>query len=199
MRTEWIIFAYNAMFNEIEIPEPFLFNPLKHHLMFLKEFMEYFIEKDHTDSRIMLSNLKHIGTSVMDVYTRRYGINRICCEAEDILRSKNHFSQASFAKWCGTGKDDHRIIRLPDDSEWTLKCENRPAQYIHIFPSRNSTHTFRVKGNTLKSALIYNIMTGKDLVTGTDLNRVRVMLGLSPVKDPADTMAILGMIEILRS
>jgi hypothetical protein len=46
--------------------------------------------------------------------------------------------------------------------------------------------------------LIYNIIIGKDLVTGDDLNKVRPLLGLSPVKDSIDTKAILEMIEILR-
>jgi hypothetical protein len=46
--------------------------------------------------------------------------------------------------------------------------------------------------------LIYNIIIGKDLVTGDDLNKVRPLLGLSPVKDAIDTEAILELIEILR-
>jgi hypothetical protein len=75
---------------------------------------------------------------------------------------------------------------------------NNPLRFVHIFPARNSQHTFRVKANTLKSALIYNIIIGKDLVTGEDLNKVRALLGLSPVKDSIDSEAILEMIEILR-
>jgi hypothetical protein len=46
--------------------------------------------------------------------------------------------------------------------------------------------------------LIYLIIIGKDLVTVDDLNNVRPLLGLSPVKDTLDTEAILEMIEILR-
>jgi len=56
-----------------------------------------------------------------------------------------------------------------------------------------------VKSNTLKSALIYNIIIGKDLVTSDDLNKVRPLFGLSPVKNAIDTEAIVEMIEILRS
>ena len=50
-----------------------------------------------------------------------------------------------------------------------------------------------------KSSLDYTIIIGKDLITGDDLNKVRPLLGLSPVKDSLDTEAILEMIEILRA
>jgi hypothetical protein len=55
-----------------------------------------------------------------------------------------------------------------------------------------------MKANTLKSALIYILMIGKDLVTASDLNKVRLLLRLSPIKDSAETQAIMEMIEILR-
>jgi hypothetical protein len=91
-----------------------------------------------------------------------------------------------------------RIISLSDGSQWTLKFHPNPLRFVHVFPARNSQHTFRVKSNTLKSALVYTIIIGKDLVTGDDLNKVRPLLGLSPVKDAIDSEAILEMIEILR-
>jgi hypothetical protein len=47
--------------------------------------------------------------------------------------------------------------------------------------------------------LLYYIKVGKDYVTGDDLNRVRPMIGLSPVRDAIDTEAITEMIEILRN
>ena len=71
-------------------------------------------------------------------------------------------------------------------------------RFVHIFPARGSQHTFRVKSNTLKSALLYYILVGKDFITGDDLNKVRPLLGLSPIRDPVDTEAITEMIEILR-
>jgi hypothetical protein len=40
---------------------------------------------------------------------------------------------------------------------------------------------------------------GKDFVTGDDLNSVRPVLGLSPVRDAIDTEAIVEMIEIIRN
>jgi hypothetical protein len=181
-----------------KIPEPFLFNPIKHHLGFIKEFINLNIDKPYSDIQTLTRDLKHLGTSVMDIYTGSLSIRSICMEAEEFLRQKSLLRKENYAAWAGTKTDCFRIIPLSDASQWTLKFHDNPQRFVHIFPARNSQYTFRVKSNTLKSALIYNIIIGKDLVTGDDLNKVRPFLGLSPVKDAIDTEAILEMIEILR-
>lgn len=187
-----------SMNSDSQIIEPFLFNPIKHHLGFIKEFLGRSIDNNTTDVLTLKKELRNIGRSVMDVYTGKLAIKNICEETGDYLKKRNIGSFDNFSFWAGVKFDCFRIIRLSDDSQWTLKFHNNPLRYVHIFPARNSQFTFRVKSNTLKSALIYNIMIGKDLVTGDDLNKVRPLLGLSPVKDAIDTEAILEMIEILR-
>jgi len=181
-----------------QIPEPFLFNPIKHHLGFIKEFININIDKPGSDIQMLTRDLKHLGTSVMDIYTGSLSISNICLEAKEFLRQKDIFRSETYSVWVGTKMDCFRIISLSDGSHWTLKFQDIPQRFVHIFPARNSQHTFRVKSNTLKSALIYIIILGKDFVTGDDLNKVRPLLGLSPVKDTIDTEAILEMIEILR-
>jgi hypothetical protein len=183
---------------DYQMPEPFLFNPLKHHLGFIKEFINLNIDKLESDFLSLTKDLKHLGRSVMDIYTGSLSIRNIYSEVEEFLKKKNILRRESFSFWTGTKIDCFRIITLSDGSQWTLKFHDNPQRFVHIFPARNSRHTFRVKSNTLKSALVYNIMIGKDLVTGVDLNKVRPLLGLSPVKDPIDTEGILEMIEILR-
>lgn len=183
---------------DYQIPEPFLFNPIKHHLGFLKEFININIDRARSDNISLYRDIKHIGWSVMDIYTGSLTIRSICIEAGEFLMQKNISGKDRFSTWAGTKNECFRIIKLSDGSQWTLKFHNNPQRFVHIFPARNSQHTFRVKSNTLKSALIYNIIIGKDLVTGEDLNKVRPLLGLSPVKDAIDTEAILEMIEILR-
>jgi hypothetical protein len=183
---------------DYQIPEPFLFNPIKHHLGFIKEFINFNIDKPDFDIQMLTKDLKHLGTSVMDIYTGSLSIKKICIEAEDFLKRKDIIKIDTYSDWAGTKMDCFRIAPLSDGSQWTFKFHDNPQRFVHIFPARNSQHTFRVKSNTLKSALIYNIIIGKDLVTGDDLNKVRPFLGLSPVKDAIDTEAILEMIEILR-
>jgi hypothetical protein len=186
------------MINDYQIPEPFLFNPLKHHLGFIREFINLNIDHPGFDLQNLTKDLKHLGTSVMDVYSGSLQIRKICTEVEEFLRSKDILKRDTYSAWAGTKIDCFRILPLSDGSQWTLKFHENLQRFVHIFPARNSQHTFRVKSNTLKSALIYNIIIGKDLVTGYDLNKVRPLLGLSPVKDALDTEAILEMIEILR-
>jgi hypothetical protein len=183
-----------------QIPEPFLFNPLKHHLRFIKEFTNLMIDAESDDNiRNLTRELKHLGSSVMDIYTGSLSINNICREAEEFLEKKSILKKESFSLWTGVNANNFRIIPLSDGSRWTLKYHDNEVRFAHIFPARNSPHTFRVKANTLKSAILYFIIIGKDFITGDDLNRVRSLLVLSPVKDTADTEAITEMIEILRS
>ncbi len=186
------------MNTDYQIPEPFLFNPLKHHLGFIKEFINFNIDKTGADLSSVTRDLKHLGTSVMDIYAGSVSIRNICQEAEEFLQSSELLKRKAYEAWIGTKKDDYRLIKLSDGSQWTLKFHNNPERFVHIFPARNSQHSFRVKSNTLKSALIYLIIIGKDFVTGEDLNNVRPLLNLSPVRNATDTEAILEMIEILR-
>jgi len=187
------------MITDPEIPEPILFNPLKHHLGFIRGFIYQKTEENPVaDPYNMIKELKHLGTSVMDVYTGSLPVNEVSNEVIVFLKEKELLKRESFAGWTGNGMKDFRIISLSDGSQWTLKYNDNNLTFVHIFPARGSQHTFRVKSNTLKSALLYYILVGKDFITGDDLNRVRSLLGLSPIRDPIDTEAITEMIEILR-
>ncbi|MGC1391980.1 MAG: hypothetical protein WA816_13170 [Bacteroidales bacterium] len=186
------------MNTDYQIPEPFLFNPLKHHIGFIKEFINYNIDKTGSDYSSLTKDLKHLGTSVMDIYTGGLSIRNICYEGEEFLQRKGVLKREAYAGWVGTMTNSYRLFKLSDGSEWTLKFHVHPQRFVHFSPARYSQHSFRVKSNTLKSALIYLIIIGKDFVTGNDLNNVRPLLGLSPVKDASEIKAILEMIEILR-
>jgi hypothetical protein len=188
------------MISDFQIPEPVLFNPLKHHLGYIRDFAgtERKGGKEVSDTEL-IKELKHLGNSVMDVYSGRLGIERIACEVIELLKEGNVLEMESFISWAGIKMEDHRLISLSDRSEWMVKYNDNISRFVHIFPARGSSHSFRVKSNTLKSALLYYMLVGKDYITGDDLNRVRPMLGLSPVKDAADTEAIVEMIEILRN
>jgi hypothetical protein len=72
-------------------------------------------------------------------------------------------------------------------------------RFVHIFPARNSPQSFRIKANTLKSAILFNIISGKDFITSDEINTIRTILNLSPIKESADAEAITEMIEILRN
>lgn len=186
------------MNNLIQIPEPILFNPLKHHLDFIRDFINHNTGyKTETDIKNITRELKHLGSSVMDVYNGKLNVFNICIEIIELLEQKNSLKKEFFSLW--TGLNNIRIITLSDGSQWTLKYHDNENRYLHIFPARNSQQTFRIKANTLKSAILYNIISGKDYITANALNKVRSLFGMSPIKDPVDTEAISEMIEILRN
>jgi len=41
---------------EYQIPEPFLFNPLKHHIGFIKEFINFNIDKTGADLKAVIKD-----------------------------------------------------------------------------------------------------------------------------------------------
>jgi len=188
------------MIPDNQIPEPILFNPIKHHLGYIRDFVKAGSEAESSGSDFaLMKELKHIGVSVMDVYSGALSINRICNEVLNFLFENKLSDRNLYSAWTGMNVSEYRIIMLSDTSEWILKYSGSISRFVHIFPARGSRYTFRIKSNTLKSALLYYIRIGKDYITGDDLNSVRPMLGLSPVKDTMDAEAITGMIEILRN
>jgi hypothetical protein len=184
---------------DYQIPEPVLFNPLKHHLGFQRDFVNFKVEESNVVIRDLIKVLKHLGTSVMDVYNGPIAVNNVCNEVEEWLKQKELLNREHFSYWTGKNMNDFRIISLSDGSQWTIKYYDNNKRFAHIFPARNSQHSFRVKANTLKSAILYIILIGKDFITVDDLNKVRSMLGLSPMKDNVDNKAVIEMIEILRT
>jgi hypothetical protein len=184
---------------DIHIPKPVLFNPLKHYLTFIKEFVNS-RTMSITDPKLkeLTREIKHIGTCVMDIYTGKLTQQAIFDEILAYLRANNLLKREEYMSWTGTGFNDYRIIALSDTSQWTLKYHNQEGRYVHIFPARSSPHSFRIKANTLKSAILYIIVIGKDYVSDDDLNAARALAGLSPVREVADAVAVTEMIEILR-
>jgi hypothetical protein len=181
------------------IPEPIMFNPLKHYLPFIKALINKNTHPENApDQKEIIRQLKHIGNCVMDIYTGDMSQDMIFNEIWDFLKASALDGRDLYRNWVGPGFNDFRIIPLSDTSEWTLKYHNNETRYVHIFPARSSSHTFRIKANTLKSAILYLIMIGKDYITEDDLNKARALAGLSPIREVADTEAVTEMIEILR-
>ncbi len=182
-----------------KIPEPLLFNPLKHYLPFIKELINKNIPCGNcSEPKDLIRELRHIGNCVMDIYTGSLTQEMIFREVCLFLEENRIITKESYKLWTGTGYDDFKIIPLSDWSRWTLKYFNNDTRYVHIFPARQSPHTFRIKANTLKSAVLYLVLIGKDYITEDDLNKARALAGLSPVRDISDTEAVTEMIEILR-
>lgn len=181
----------------IRIPYPFQFNPLKHHLDFIKSFVT---SRENSEiNHDLLKTIRHIGSSVMDIYNGELTISEILSEISGQITPERLWKRETYARWTGTRYLDFRTVTLTDNSAWTMKYHESENRYIHIFPARSSPHSFRVKANTLKSAILYIITYGKDYITEEDLNYSRALVNLSPVREIAETQAIYEMIEVLRN
>ena len=73
----------------IQIAQPVLFNPLKHHLGYIKDYIYHNSEYEN-DIKLtdIIRELKHLGTSVMDIYTGSLPVEIICNEVKDSLEKK---------------------------------------------------------------------------------------------------------------
>jgi len=183
-----------------DIPEPVLFNPLKHDLRYIQDYVDRKSEEEnYPGSKQFIRELRHLGTCVMDIYNGDLTLEKIYSEVKGFLEMNGISGRENLRKWAGTGNNDFRIIQLPDTSQWMLKYYDNAARYAHIFPARSSRYTFRTKANTLKSAILYLVLIGKDFISEDDLNKTRALAGLSPVKEIADAEAVTEMIEILRN
>ncbi|MGI6321837.1 MAG: hypothetical protein ACOXZO_00735 [Bacteroidales bacterium] len=188
------------METQIHIPNPLLFNPLKHYLPFIRDFAAS-RAMSVNDPRLkdLTREIKHIGSCVMDIYKGSLTMDEIFAEVINYLESNRLLSQSDYMEWTGKGFRDFRIITLSDDSRWTLKYNDNATRFVHIFPARSGPHSFRTKANTLKSAILYLTVIRKDYITDVDLNAARALAGLSPVGNVAGADAVTEMIEILRS
>ncbi|NSW95646.1 MAG: hypothetical protein HPY62_13140 [Bacteroidales bacterium] len=181
------------------IPHPLLFNPLKHYLPFIRQYVNQKSETEsYPGSHDFIRELKHLGNCVMDIYKGELSQDDIFKEIIAFLEKNKILSQHSYARWAGTSYSSYRIVEVRDGSLWTLKYNANESRYVHIFPSRLSPHTFRIKANTLKSAILYQVLIGKDYISDDDLNKARALAGLSPVREAGDAEAVIEMIEILR-
>jgi len=181
------------------IPLPILFNPLKHHLGFIKDYInEHFDSKEHFNNQTLIKDLKHLGGSLMDIYSGALSSDLVIDEIMKFLETNHLIDKDLYIKWAGKDPKELKTIELSDASKWVLKYSENEVRFVHPFPARYSPHSFRVKANTLKSAILYIICIGKDYITEEDLNIARAVAGLSPVKDVVDAEAITEMIEILR-
>jgi len=181
-----------------DIPEPILFNPLKHHLGYIREFTRFYVSQSNPDKNLFLRMLKHTGGSVMDIYSGTLACDAIGIEIMEYLVKNSLLEKEKFIEWTGRKPDDFQTVKLSDGSLWVIKYYAGGQRWVHIFPARMSPHSFRIKANTLRSAILYQVFIGKDFISEEGLNKARAIGSLSPVKDIFDAEAITSMIELIR-
>lgn len=164
------------------IPEPITFNPLKHHLNFIKHKIKVWHKLEGMEVE---KELLTIGNNLLDLYTGELNVMEICKEIQKYF-TKNHVSnQDEFIRWLKPY--EYKKIMLSDKSVWIIKQGDNPERFIHIHPGKNSVHTVRMRATTLKTAIAIKfnrrIQNNNAPLNLAEVNRVRIeYLSLSPVK-----------------
>lgn len=178
------------MAEEADIPFPVRFNPFKHHRNYILEILK------GASSEVMINLLDPICNNYIDIYTGTMTPEAIGSAVISILKSNQTLQTDDFTRWVAT-KNGYRQIRLEDRSEWIVRKGNEPDRYIHIHPARTSPFTIRFKGSTLKT--VYQLKTSfndsQKILSLEKVNRIRMQIGLSPVKKLERSKGILNCYE----
>ena len=168
------------------IRTPVLFNCIKHHLYFAKQYTGKVIHEPGGMLQFQHAT-RHIGSSLIDLYVGILSPESITQYVISILRRENVYSDEAYMKWLYHEGKRYRIVTLEDGSKWTLLLGNREDRYVHIHPSRYADQTVRIHANAYKSALAtYALLQiNPDAYPGLEIiNKARrELLGLQPVKE----------------
>lgn len=173
-----------------DIPIPVRFNPFKHHRNYILGVLE------SASPEVIISLLDPVCNNYIDIYTGTMTPEAIGNAVVVILKLKQVFQEEDFSRWVDS-KNGYRQIKLEDQSEWVVRKSIEAKRYIHLHPARNGPFTIRFKGSTLKTA--YLLKTSfSDLQEPLSLgkvNRVRIQIGLSPIKKLERNKGILNCYE----
>jgi len=170
------------------LPPPFQFNAWKHHLAFVQDQLRQTKQPDNWQEK-----LRVVGNSVMDVYSGNLSLPEIQQSITLQLQHQQVYPIEEFFDWLKP--DRYKIIQLPDRSSWTLRQGEIPDYYIHLHPARYSLHSFRVKANLWKTALM--LVQKNSSLDLTEVNSIRKnILNLSPLKSMEP--GLVAMVQLLR-
>jgi len=174
--------------------ENILFNELKHHLHFIINYVGQYQPN-------LIEDLQTIGSSLTDVYTGNLTVVNIKHQIINYLHKNHIFYSDDYCKWINEDKC-YRIVKTEDNTNWILRISDNKEKIIHIHPGRDGKNIFRVKGETIKTAIAFvyyknyekqSIELNKDVI-----NDIRIKLNISPVKHFEKTK-ILTFISLLNS
>ncbi len=170
---------------------PFIrFNPMKHHRNYMLSILKNVSEDEIT--RLF----EPVCNNYIDVYTGQLSPGEIADAVAGVLRLNGIFQPDDFIRWV-EAENGYRLIRLGDRSEWILRKGDDAAQYIHIHPARTGRFTIRFKGSTLKTVFLLkaSCADSTDILSIEKVNRIRMQIGLSPVKKLERHKGILKCLE----
>jgi hypothetical protein len=170
--------------NDHFMPRPVLFNPWKHHQVFIIGQIRKFVDLNELHSLGLF--LKKIGDSTTDLYVGNLNLDDIANITLEILERLNFRNEESYLNWIKESEGEYRTEPFPDGSVWVFKIGYDEGRHVHIHPGRNVPQTVRVKANVLKTAISVNARALADGVNPLDIEIInsvrREMIGIDPVR-----------------
>ncbi len=158
---------------EPDVKAPFTFNVFKHHIEWLRMFLNEKIG-EVVDEFQMGNNL------MSDYYLGELSVRDVQDEIESKLKKQHVWERSRYCDYIKKAGKNYQTVLLSDGSVWTLLIGE--ANHVHIHPARHSPHTIRARMLTLKTAMLYRKYMGEELSLA-HVNKVRVQyLNASPVK-----------------
>ncbi len=180
------------------IEPPFTFNPLKHHLGFIRDFIRK--ARLSVNESEVFDLINNIGPQVTDIYYGSLSVDQIISFVKLQLTELSVFEQLAYDEWVSNGGKDYNFLFLPDGSKWTFRKGEKKDCYIHFHPARTDG-SVRVRGTTLKTALGLKIIAGDNFSLCQDkdfINHIRQeRLQLSPIKSISNFPAIVKVLDLL--
>lgn len=137
----------------------------------------------------------------MDLYYGSLTPIEISESVNEILKMDKAFLLAEYISWLKQYGRDYQLVKLNDNSVWTLRLGENPERYVHIHPGRYSPHTIRVRATTLKTAIIVlgSLKIGEivNIETKT-INQIRKKyLNEPPIKSYSNASGLGKLIDLL--
>lgn len=185
---------YNIKSLNNELPKPIAFNCWKHHLGFVKGFLQN--QTNYSKSEPFIREvIQFIGTSQFDFYIGNQTPMGIVNEIVSILEKENVLVLSDYSNWLSKEGADYRCVFISDGSNWTLRL-GQGDRYVHIHPSRHSKKTVRVKSSSLKSvyAFLFHYGISDAEISIEKINFVRNRLAKLPTLKPNSPLAAITRI-----
>jgi hypothetical protein len=183
---------------------PVTLNCWKHHAGFIKRRIST-IRNDYVSDAELKKILLVIGKSRTDIYLGSLSPLTIRKEILFKLSPMNYNAIEEYKRWLHDEDKDYKLLRISDNSIWTLRLGEDTARFIHIHPGRHSPNTVRVRALTLKTSIAVMIKKQTNIRSELDLKAINVirinMLDAPPLKTLSGSSGLgkfLGRLNVIR-
>ncbi len=181
------------------IPEPFMFNVLKHHKGAIRDFISQFDKVQMAEAASILN--KNMSNLMTDFYIGELTPGRICEEISENLLSRHLYNKPEFLEWVRQVNKKFRLADISDGSTWILLHGRKDGRYLHIHPARDSRHAVRIRSLAYKTAVL-TIIAGfspEDSNFECRINELRMeFFSEPPLRGLQDMKNIIRICRLLR-